>query len=215
MAPRRWPAAGFFLPLAAASLAASLLPRHLQLALVFDRAAIAAGEVWRLLTSPFVHLGWSHLALDLAALVLVAVAVGPRLSVPAWYGVALATAVGGSLGVLALSPRTPAMAGLSGLGHGLFVAGAVVELRRGSRWAGLLLLALVAAKLAWEQLQGAVPGAGGALGAPVALDAHLYSSLAGLLAGLAAAWWSTGEPGREALGVVDGLMDERSQGDRR
>src|SRR5690606_21249305 len=47
-----------------------LLPEPLHRSLWYDRADIAAGQWWRLLTGNFVHLGWSHLWLNVGALVI-------------------------------------------------------------------------------------------------------------------------------------------------
>ena len=39
---------------------------RLRMLLQYDRAALAAGEWWRLVTAHLVHLGWDHLALNVA-----------------------------------------------------------------------------------------------------------------------------------------------------
>ena len=39
--------------------------------LAYDRAGLGAGQVWRLLTAHFVHLGWTHMLLNLAGPVVV------------------------------------------------------------------------------------------------------------------------------------------------
>ena len=44
----------------------------------YDRFAIASGELWRLVSGHFVHLAWSHFALNAAALILVSYLVGTR-----------------------------------------------------------------------------------------------------------------------------------------
>ena len=62
----------------------SLLPNAIRELLRFDRGGIAAGELWRLLTGHFVHLGVSHTLLNLAGLLLVWVLVGAACTWRQW-----------------------------------------------------------------------------------------------------------------------------------
>lgn len=156
----------------------ALFPR-----LVYLRAGILRGEAWRLLSGHLVHAGPLHLAWNLAGLVIVWIAFGPRLSGRGWLLASLASGVGAGLGVLVLEPRVGAMAGLSGLLHGLMAAGAVAAVRSGERL-GWLFLAVLAAKIAWEQTVGPNPATQAALGGAIAVGSHLYGTASGLLAGL-------------------------------
>ena len=152
-------------------------------ALRYERAALADGELWRLLSGNLVHLGGAHLALNAAGLALVALLVGRRLSLSAWAGVALLGAVAVGLGLWTLKPGVGWYVGLSGVLHGLLAAGAAVAAWRGKeRRFHLLLLALLALKLTWEQLAGALPGSDWIAGGAVIVDAHLFGALGGLLA---------------------------------
>ena len=158
-------------------------PRFLGL-LAYDRSSILRGEVWRLLTTYVVHAGLGHLLWNLAATGVVWVSVGRALRAGTWLAATLGVALGSSLAVLVLQPEVRVMAGLSGLLHGLLAAGATADIRRGDRWTGLLL-ALLAAKIAWEQLVGPSLLGGPVPGDRVAVGAHAFGALAGLLAGLA------------------------------
>ncbi len=71
--------------------------------------------------------------------------------------------------------------GASGVLHGVLAAAAFVRLRRGE-FEGWALAGLLLAKLAYEQIHGALPFAGEDL--PVVVDAHLYGALGGLAAAL-------------------------------
>ena len=71
--------------------------------------------------------------------------------------------------------------GLSGVLHGALAAGAVAWWRYESKLLALLLSAIFAGKLAWEQWHGALPLSGDL---PVVVDAHLYGALGGALAGV-------------------------------
>ena len=130
------------------------------------------------------HAGGAHLLWDLAAALLVGLAVAPALRLGPWLAAGLAVALGSSAAVLLLEPQVRAMAGLSGLLHGLLAAGAVAQVRQDER-VGWVFLALLAAKVAWEQIAGAAPLVAGALGGSIATGAHAWGAATGLLAGLA------------------------------
>ena len=150
----------------------------------FDRAAIVSGQLWRLLTGHLVHLGWPHLAMNLAGLWLIWRLYGHSLGDRQWLGLTAGSSVGISLALLALDPKLGWYVGLSGVLHTLIVVGIVVELRRHPLPGEWILLVLIVAKLVWEQLHGSLPGSAELAGGPVIVDAHLYGALIGLPAGL-------------------------------
>ena len=156
-----------------------------RLLLRYERGRIAAGEVWRLATGHIVHLGNSHLVLNLAGLALVAYLVGPALDLRRWLLAILTSAAAISGAFWVFEPRLDWYVGLSGVLHGLLAAGVVAgwDTRHAESW---LLAAVLVAKLAWEQLAGPLPGSEAAAGGPVVTVAHLYGTLGGGLAGLAA-----------------------------
>ncbi len=153
-------------------------------ALRYQRDAILDGEWWRLLSGQLVHLGWTHLWLNLAALALISLLFARTLRLSEWLWIHAAAFLGTGLGLLAFSPGLQWYVGLSGALHGLFAGGALISLRRGERGAWLLLIALLF-KLAWERLAGSVPGSSAWIGGEVITEAHLYGAVAGLVA---AAW---------------------------
>ena len=173
-----WPGA---LALAAVAVAAEGLAVPLR----YERDAIAAGETWRLLTGHLAHLGTAHLVMNLLALGLVWLLVGRAFKAWGWGLAMLIIALGIDAGFWWFAPELEWYVGLSGLLHGLLAAGALAaSLQGGSgRRDGLLLLAALAAKLAFEQLGGAVPGSAALAGGPVVVDAHLYGALAGIAVG--------------------------------
>lgn len=150
-------------------------------ALRYDRDEILAGEIWRVFTGNFLHLGWTHLALNLAGLALIWAFFGPLFDTREWLGIIVVTALGTGLGLLWLNPELGAYVGLSGALHGYFTAGCVTEIRL-KRREGYWLLGAVAAKLAWEQWHGAMPGTAALAGGEVIVDAHLYGAIVGLAA---------------------------------
>ena len=139
----------------------------------FERAAIAAGEIWRLLSGHFVHLGWSHAALNTAGLLLIWYLVSGRFTATSWLIVGTLAIAGIDVGFWFLQPQLQWYVGLSGLLHGLLAAGVVAGLRTGQRDAWLLAAILVV-KLGYEQLIGPVPGSVESTGGTVIVAAHLY-----------------------------------------
>ncbi|MFO7592787.1 MAG: rhombosortase [Pseudomonadota bacterium] len=151
--------------------AASLLLRY-------DRTALAQGEWWRLLTGHVVHLGWSHLLLNLVGLLLVWLLVGEAIRTVGWWLLLLVCAVFICAALWLLYPHLQWYVGLSGLLHGMLFGGAVVLFGVGDK-GGALLALLVIVKLLAEQLWGPLPGSEAASGGTVIVEAHLYGALGG------------------------------------
>ena len=149
----------------------------------YQRIPIIDGQWWRLLSGNFVHLGWGHLLMNLAGLLLIWLLIGHLLSNRQWLIVILTSSLAVGLGLLTFNPGLDWYVGLSGMLHGMFVAGLIISIRRGYRLEWLLLLGLVL-KLAWEQTSGALPGSATIAGGAVIVDAHLYGAVSGLLVGL-------------------------------
>jgi rhomboid family GlyGly-CTERM serine protease len=116
--------------------------------------------------------------MNLLALALLWALLGETLTLAAWSLLLLSCALFDGLGLLLFNPAVEWYVGLSGVLHGLFLAGALAGLASGRRDALLLFVALVV-KLAWEQLAGPLPGSAAAAGGPVVVDAHLYGAIAG------------------------------------
>lgn len=148
----------------------------------YERAAIAAGEAWRLLSGHFMHLGWPHFALNAAGLLLVWYLVGARFSAVTWTIVGSLSICGIDTGFWLLQPQLQWYVGLSGLLHGLLAAGIVAGLRARQQEAWLLGGILIA-KIGYEQLFGPVPGSVQSTGGTVIVAAHLYGAMTGAVAG--------------------------------
>ncbi len=147
----------------------------------YDRPAIAAGEVWRLLSGHFAHLGTSHLVLNVAGLALVWFLVAAHLTRRQWLLVTVLVIGGIDLGFWFLQPQLIGYVGLSGLLHGLLAAGVVAGL--GSRRIEPIVLAVIlVAKIAYEQLAGPLPGSEATTGGAVIVAAHAYGVVAGAVA---------------------------------
>ena len=160
--------------------ALQFLPGDWHRALWYDRVAISSGEYWRLLTGNLVHLGWTHLALNVAALLIGIWVFYPARSPIAWATAQIVCSLVSSIGLYLFSPDVGWCVGMSGALHGLLMIGAIDWIRQGDRM-GWVLLAIWSGKLAWEQWQGAMPFSTETVGSAVVTDAHLWGAIGGLL----------------------------------
>lgn len=180
------PAHGLWLCIAGLSLL--LQASGLMDILQYDRHLIGLGQYWRLLSCHLVHTGWSHWAMNMAGLALVAFFFSPYATVPQWLAVFVVSALAASTGSYLFDPQLQVALGLSAVLHGLFVFGALREIRVYPQ-SGYVLLALLCAKLTWEALYGALPGSEVLAGGPVATLAHLSGAVGGsLVAGVLYLW---------------------------
>jgi rhomboid family GlyGly-CTERM serine protease len=159
--------------------------------LAYDRDSLRAGELWRLLSGHFVHLGWSHLLLNVVGLSLVMWLVGHAFDVLRWVLITALSIVAIDAGLWFLDGQLDWYVGLSGLLHGLLAAGLFVGLARRDREA-LVLAIFVLAKLAWEQFVGPLPGSESTSGGAVIVNAHLYGAAGGALGALLC--WRSARP---------------------
>lgn len=146
----------------------------------FDRLSIVAGHWWLLLSCNFVHLGFNHLVLNLAGLVLIYFLLWPNYDSRSWIIIIFVSSMGVGLGLYLWDPQLRWYVGFSGTLHGMIVAGAIADLRR-YPISGALLLALVIGKLGWEQMFGSLPGSAEIAGGNVVVDSHLYGAISGLV----------------------------------
>jgi rhomboid family GlyGly-CTERM serine protease len=153
----------------------------------YERAAIAAGEWWRLLSCHLVHHDLWHLALNLGGFALLWSLYGGAARGRDWLVVALAAALGVGLGLWFGEPQLGWYLGLSGVLHGIWAAAGIAALGRW-RLEALITLLLLAAKLAFEEAHGPLSMALGAT-LPVVTAAHRYGALAGLTAAAALRLW--------------------------
>jgi len=156
-----------------------------RLALRYERAAVAAGQWWRLFTGNFVHFGWVHVGMDLAGLALLWLLVGDRLRGWRWIAATVAGAWAVGLGLWWAWPGVAWYVGISGVAHTYWAAGALLLIAVRA-WEGWILLAMLAGKLAWEQASGGgLPTSAALLHEPVLTAAHLIGAIAGVVVGAA------------------------------
>jgi rhomboid family GlyGly-CTERM serine protease len=170
------------LPLAVTVVTLVLQGADLTPALRLERTQVLA-EPWRLVTGHLVHLGWTHLFMNLAGLAVIWVLLGPMITHRQWAVAMLACGVGVSAGLLAFSPQVAWYVGFSGILHGLLAAGALVSLRT-LPGMGVVLLSMLGIKIALEQWANGDLSTAALIGGAVIVDAHLYGALVGLACGI-------------------------------
>jgi len=146
----------------------------------FEPASITEGELWRLVTGHFVHLGLTHFLLNGAGLVLVWFLVGRQHTSLEWLAIMAGSIAAIDAGLWIFSPNLEWYVGLSGMLHGVLAAG-IVGNWRVRRSEALILGIVIAGKLAYEQQVGPMPGSEATSGGAVIVDAHLYGVIGGVI----------------------------------
>jgi len=149
----------------------------------FDRPAIESGQLWRVFTGNLVHLGYSHLILNLAGLFVIVLLVGHALNAWQWLLVTSVCMLGVGLGLFALDPQLVWYVGMSGALYGMLIAGSIADLRH-NFWIALILIVYTIGKTLSEQLYGAASSSEVLAGGKVIVNAHLYGMLTGIACAL-------------------------------
>ena len=182
----RNPPAALALPVALAAFMVGiyLLPQGAIGVLRYERAAVLAGEAWRLVTAHFVHANSPHLWWNVAGVLLVGFLFASEYSPRQWLLILLTSTLAIDIGFLVLEPGLQWYLGFSGVLHGCAAAGLVAWLRQDRDPFTWLVVAVFAAKLAWEHSMGPLPFTSQSLSLPVIHEAHTYGAIGGLVAGL-------------------------------
>ncbi|GEK08973.1 rhombosortase [Pseudoalteromonas sp. McH1-7] len=180
-------------PLSLAILSTVLMLFNLGYYLDFDRTAIANGEVWRLLTGQFTHSNWYHLLLNILGIVFIWLLHAEYTTIKKyWVNVGLLGAFTGLM-IWLFAPNIVVYTGLSGLLHGLIVWGALEDIKR-KLTTGYLLLIGVWAKVLWEQYAGASADVAMLIDSRVAIEAHLFGAIGGVLLAIIYLFYKTKKP---------------------
>jgi rhomboid family GlyGly-CTERM serine protease len=146
-----------------------------RLLLRYERELVAHAEWWRLITGHLVHLGWTHLALNVMGLALMWALFYPDYSLRSWALILACSLVAIDAAFFFIERDVRWYVGLSGILHGVMAAGTIAYVRR--REPG-----------AYEQLVGTMPYSLDSAGGPVVVDAHLYGVLGAIIGVLALRW---------------------------
>ncbi|MEF1255104.1 MULTISPECIES: rhombosortase [unclassified Vibrio] len=142
----------------------------------WHRYWINQGQWWRILTGNFTHTNFAHLTMNLAGLWVICFVFKPTAKSLALILIATSLCIG----ILNLFTTMNGYVGLSGTLHGIFAYFATLEAlqERKSSW---LLVAGVMLKVTWELTMGAAQSTSDLINAPVAVEAHLFGALSGLV----------------------------------
>lgn len=169
----------FLLPIALTAILGSLLGNEWQLQLRYQSDLFSTRQPWHLLSGHLLHLGWNHLLINLAGLILIVLIFNNR-PLSRWWFDSLVCALGVSLGLYLFSSETYWCIGLSRLLHGLLIAAIVDYLPQQPRTYSPLLAILIG-KLLWEQTAGPLPLSESTIQGTIIINAHLYGTICGLV----------------------------------
>jgi rhomboid family GlyGly-CTERM serine protease len=155
------------------------LPEHIQNLVNYQRADINNGQWWRWFSGHFAHTNDMHALMNAAALLLAANLHARYLNSTQQIFLVLLLCALTSLGIYLGSTYLIDYVGLSGVLHGLFVAGACKDIQEKEKTGYILLIAIVI-KVVYEQVFGASDSVANMINAPVATDAHLWGAISGL-----------------------------------
>lgn len=152
--------------------------------LAYDRTAIAAGQWWRCYTGSWVHYSFSHLAMNVVALALIAGVLLADLPWRLWLLLLALLPWAVSLGLWYGQPQCQIYAGFSGVIEGLLFF-ALWRAWRRDPWLYGLALVFFGARLVYEHTPWYDPNYLQAwIGVAVAPSAHLAGALSGSLLAL-------------------------------
>ncbi len=149
-------------------------------ALAYRRDNILEGQWWRLLSGNFLHTNIWHLGMNLAGLWVIVLLFEQHYSAKMLTLLVFTLGLMQGIALLIFFPNTLGYVGLSGLLHGLFVYGAVLDIRKGFKTGYLLTLGVIL-KVIYEQTYGASHEVTSLIGARVATEAHLIGVVSGFI----------------------------------
>jgi rhomboid family GlyGly-CTERM serine protease len=139
----------------------------------YQQNLLESGQVWRILSAHWVHVGWLHLALNGLGLVICVSLTHPGWSPARWLLYIVSMAIGISTLLMLFNPEVRDYAGLSGVLFGLYMLGALSLYPRDRLIAVLIIVAIVG-KVLMEQFRFYDFNSSALIGARVIVDAHLY-----------------------------------------
>lgn len=154
-----------------------------QMRSVLEYHSTQPQQIWRFVTGHLLHSNQWHLAMNLGALLLMLMLHQLYYSLNSFMLLLVSGCVGISVLLYLFSPQIQIYVGLSGWLHCFITVGALLDIRHKIHSGWLILLGVIA-KVAYEQWQGPDAELAALIDANVAIDAHLYGVICGLLLGL-------------------------------
>ncbi|WP_153913183.1 rhombosortase [Shewanella sp. TC10] len=146
---------------------------------------ISDGQYWRIISGNLLHTNLWHLLMNLAGfwVILFLHEMHYKGSASKFISLFFSLCLFEGLGLYHFYPELKGYVGLSGLLHGLFTFGALLDIRKGY-FSGYLLLIGVFAKVGYEMYFGASESVSAIINARVATESHFIGVISGLLCGL-------------------------------
>ena len=163
------------------SLISFLFDNSLSELLVYQRSLVTQGEIWRVFSGHFFHTNGFHFLLNAAAVIMLWALHGHFYTIKSYLIVFMVSAIICSIGIHWFSLDIEQYVGLSGVLHGIFIWGAIEDIKAKERTGYLLLLGVIL-KIAHEQYYGASEDVSDLIGANVAINAHLWGAIGGVIA---------------------------------
>ena len=172
------------------------LPESLRSVLEYHRAE--PEQVWRAVTGHLLHSNHWHLVMNLGALLLMLMLHQLYYSLHSFVLLLASGCIGISILLYLFSPDIQIYVGLSGWLHCFITVGALLDIKHKIQ-SGWLILMGVIAKVAYEQWQGPDAELAALIDANVAIDAHLYGVICGLLLGFVFVYLTNAKPAKNQL----------------
>ena len=167
----------------------SLIDSNILLSLRYDRDGIHKHEYWCLLSGHLVHLNLMHTLMNLGALALLIILFWKDMSYRADLSALVFSILGINIGLYFLNPELTYYVGFSGVLHGLFLYYFLKTFPQHNK-ISIFAISLITAKIVWEQSPwGDTSETAKLIGGNVAIMAHLYGGIFGLIAGLSYLMW--------------------------
>jgi len=148
-------------------------------------------QFWRLITGHLLHSNHWHLVMNLGAFALMLMLHQMHFGLKSFALLLVSGCVGISVLLFFFSPDIQIYVGLSGWLHCFITVGALWDIRHKIKSGWLILLGVIT-KVSYEQWQGPDAALAKLIDANVAIDAHLYGVLCGLV--FALLWWLSAKP---------------------
>ena len=141
---------------------------------------ISNGQLWRLVTGHLFHANQNHLLMNLAGLWCLWALHGEYYTVKSNILLFLTSGLIVALGMYFFDPQIEIYVGLSGILHGFVAFGALCDFEKRIKLGFLLFVGLLA-KVGYEQLFGASPDVVALIEMNVAINAHLFGVIGGVV----------------------------------
>jgi rhomboid family GlyGly-CTERM serine protease len=150
---------------------------------IYQRDLVARGEIWRFFTSHIFHTNGYHLLLNISAVVMLWALHGQFYNPRIYLLLLIISALTTSIGIHFFSLDIYRYVGLSGVLHGVFIWGALMDIKSKDK-TGYILLVGVFIKILHKQFYGASEDVAQLISASVAINAHLWGALGGIIIGI-------------------------------